>query len=375
MDTQNIVAARKTLFNVQIGRGVAALLVLFTHSSTIVDPSLLGGFFVKGHIGVDFFFVISGFIIYYVSYRDIGNPASFPQFAKRRFVRIFPIYWLYTAVIVALSTLKEVVTGNPLTSWVEPGLLGIVKSFTLYPTNYVENVMPVLPVAWTLTHELLFYFIFGLSIILGWRYLIGVVLVWLATIVFYNFFWTGTKGPLLIVLTNFRNVEFLFGLLVGYLVVHNRLISSKFLAKILLWLSVAAVFGAWLIESNGGEIFEKSYGLAFGLPFALLVYSMISYGDVKPGKPFVDALLFIGNASYSIYLTHYLVIALFVNVFHKIFANPYIEFSIAVVEGLIIGCLCYKYVEMPMIEKVTAWIGLKRKVVPVSQTVRGGGSN
>lgn len=63
MDPQTVVPAKKTLFNVQICRGVAALLVLFAHSSTIVDPSLFSGFFTKGHIGVDLFFVISGFII------------------------------------------------------------------------------------------------------------------------------------------------------------------------------------------------------------------------------------------------------------------------------------------------------------------------
>ena len=86
------------LLSVEAARGAAAVLVLLVHSSAMLAaPKYFGempfyGLFKFGHAGVDFFFVLSGFIIFHVHRTDLGNPARLGKYLARRFVRIFPTY-------------------------------------------------------------------------------------------------------------------------------------------------------------------------------------------------------------------------------------------------------------------------------------------
>ena len=71
--------AHHRLLGIQAGRGFAALLVVFYHATKMISlPQYAGheplhGFFQFGHAGVDFFFVLSGFIIMYVHYDDVDS--------------------------------------------------------------------------------------------------------------------------------------------------------------------------------------------------------------------------------------------------------------------------------------------------------------
>ena len=99
------------LFNVQVLRAIAALLVVHAHAS---GPSGLGLKWFGGTSGVDLFFVISGFIIAYVTSQDAS------QFMKRRLLRIVPIYWAST---LALYTVAIVLPHLIRTTSSDPGLL------------------------------------------------------------------------------------------------------------------------------------------------------------------------------------------------------------------------------------------------------------
>jgi peptidoglycan/LPS O-acetylase OafA/YrhL len=92
------------LSGVQTARGVAALTVVLYHATRALSlPQYLGyipfgnslGF---GHAGVDFFFVLSGFIIMHAHTADIGRPERLYRYMWRRVTRIYPIYWVVTLI-------------------------------------------------------------------------------------------------------------------------------------------------------------------------------------------------------------------------------------------------------------------------------------
>ena len=97
----------RKLFAIEASRGVAASAVVFYHAARHLHfaygvPKFMD-IFQFGHAGVDLFFVISGFIILFVHYDEIGHPERAPRYLWRRFSRIMPIYWVALAVTVALS--------------------------------------------------------------------------------------------------------------------------------------------------------------------------------------------------------------------------------------------------------------------------------
>ena len=97
---------RERLDGVQAARGAAALLVVLYHCGRMLSlPQYvgripLGNVFEFGHAGVDFFFVLSGFIIMHVHRGDLGRPGRFGRYAWRRATRIVPMYWVVTAIVV-----------------------------------------------------------------------------------------------------------------------------------------------------------------------------------------------------------------------------------------------------------------------------------
>ena len=99
------------LQTLQAGRALAAISVAAFHLSITMGVERYGGvpvfqeFTQHGSRGVDFFFVLSGFIILFAHVGDIDKPRAWGEYIYRRFVRLFPIYWLYTAGFVALLAL------------------------------------------------------------------------------------------------------------------------------------------------------------------------------------------------------------------------------------------------------------------------------
>ncbi len=163
-------ATRQKLGWVEFGRGSAALVVFLAHGFFVDVPTQFSNVFLWGRWGVDFFFVLSGFIIAHVHWSDIGRPARVRNFYWRRFVRIFPTYWLALAFLLFVRN----VLGNSDYS-IAFGTGDIIGNILMWPT--IPELM--LPMAWTLRHELLFYALFSL-LILNARLGVGVLACWLA---------------------------------------------------------------------------------------------------------------------------------------------------------------------------------------------------
>ena len=156
-----MVTQQKNLHLIQLLRGIASILVVLMHItvnfSDIFKDTFLFGIFSFGGSGVDIFFVLSGFIITYSHVRQIGNPSTTLIFLKRRFIRIFPIYWIIITVFLVLNlTLSTFYKTH-----FDTGIGNLLKTYLLLPNHTMFN-----GVSWSLTNELFFYLLFTLALLI-----------------------------------------------------------------------------------------------------------------------------------------------------------------------------------------------------------------
>lgn len=310
-------------------RGASALMVVLFHATGMARslPSLFRYMFGWGYCGVDFFFVLSGFILLYVHYGQIGHPESLKRYFGKRFARIFPVYWAVLAFVVPTSLLVGGI--------VSPGKrhLGyIIASFFLLP-----QWDPFLGVAWSLSCEIFFYLIFAL-LLFNRKTFIGVTVLWLALIT-ANLLHT-LPAPLDF-LCQARVIEFLAGMCIAWSVRRGFHFSP-------LWSLALIATGAGICVAAGGTQIARNlsgivYPLWFGLSAVLILSSLVSLelcSLASAGRVW----LLLGAASYSIYLVHYpILIAMFKILPHG--APLYSKWLIAILAAVCSGIAFHLLIE------------------------------
>jgi exopolysaccharide production protein ExoZ len=306
---------RGKLASVQGLRAVAALLVVWTHSIDAAEaygPTRQAGFFHLagfGACGLDIFFVISGFIVSLVAARAVEKKEqSAGQFLSRRFTRIYPLYWILTAVVILEAELGR----HPMVWHSVPWLPTVL----LLPSITYPLASPVLSLGWSLVFEMYFYFVLAAWMALAPRHLVRGTILFLAGMVSLGTA-MGFKRPLLVLWANPVLLEFLFGCLVG--VAYARLRGSgagserlHHVAKIGAWLTAigAAALTVTLFTGYGTANFQglvlngESSWLrvgVWGVPSVLLVLGAVLWSPAMQSLP-ARILVFLGDASYSIYL-------------------------------------------------------------------------
>ena len=268
------------LQSIQILRGLAALLVVFYHiramevlaigKNGFTEIPLLNGFVTNGFAGVDLFFVISGFIMVYVTEGVRAGLRSSLDFLFARVTRIYPLWWVFAGLISVMfviysATGYEDVWGRARQG--EPLVAYLVKSFLLVP----QTAPPVLGVGWTLLHEMYFYAAFTLMLLVPRRFWLWILLAWGAMIAGGSAFGLSRPfaGDYSALLFYPMTMEFIMGAVVGLA------ISSG-----IAWRSgiVTLVGALWLMASLTFQGVEDANLLMwgrvvwFGLPCTLLVY-------------------------------------------------------------------------------------------------------
>lgn len=322
-------------YGIQYLRGFAASLVILYHSMVMVA---VAPFFANpiGEFGVDIFFVISGFVMWVTTE---GKNKSVAEFWLSRILRVAPLYWLFTFVLVVAALLVPSLFFN--SRGVDPVFL--LKSLFFIPALNpdVGDITPVYTIGWTLTYEMFFYAVFGLSLALRSLKLrllfiatvIGVLAVVGAAI--------APEGPLAKTYTNPIITEFLLGVLLG--VTRQRWVNIG-------WLPTSLLVGASSVALLLAEVSPFHRSVVYGIPAFFLVAGFISLEKYVRSNLNKIALLF-GEASYSLYLSHpisqrvwYVVfVAAFGQITNLAMAAWYAVGS--VIAGLIGGIICYFVVE------------------------------
>jgi peptidoglycan/LPS O-acetylase OafA/YrhL len=340
---------KRTLQLIQIFRGAAAVMVMLYHVGMVnqfYNP-FLGNFFGFGHSGIDFFFILSGFIMLYVHYEQAGQARLAPRFLALRAARIFPLYWCVLAVTVAWF-------------WALPQTPDFVwaPARTLDPATlkraillYQQDQDAVVPVAWTLSYELAFYLFFSLFFVAGARVFVALLMLWSVAIAVQ---WSGVAylGPYPLLLRPVVG-EFFFGCLAA--VVAKRLADRRIKGW---WLIVpvgvvAAVARAELTGAIDGYTW-------YALPYFLLILVGALY-DQSTARTWPRALLLLGEASYAIYLVHYGCIVLFnATIDHyRTVASLAPNLTLLLLAALILalGVLVHLGVERPLLNALRRRIG------------------
>jgi peptidoglycan/LPS O-acetylase OafA/YrhL len=289
---------RGTLYGVEAARGIAASLVVFYHAALHLEDHvgtrIFYGIAHFGHAGVDFFFVLSGFIITYVHYRDFGRPGRLSHYVQRRFTRVFPFYWLVLAYTLAVLWLLH---RNQ-----APGSLETAYNVLLLP----HAREPIVGGAWTLVFEVTFYVAMAVAVCSRVAGAIVMALWLLLVVAGFAGFDGGSVNAVLGLLCAPFSLEFFLGITAAALLLTRTVPRGG----LVLAAGVVAFAISAVAEVTG---LLNGYGawarIAYGVPSMMVVLGLVELE--RNGRLRVHApLAVIGRSSYAIYLVHLIAIGL-----------------------------------------------------------------
>jgi peptidoglycan/LPS O-acetylase OafA/YrhL len=274
-----------------------------------------------GWLGVDVFFVISGFVIPLSLHGKGYGLRNFPAFLIRRLVRLEPAYLVSVAAIVILWRLSNMV----------PGFRGGAPDCSLPQlASHLFYVVPLTsyqwlsPVYWSLAYEFVFYIMVGLT----FSYLIEREVALTVALA------AGVLGLKFVAynMVDVRIVEFLVGVLVMRAVASD---AKKFQTT------------AWLLASLALAFFLG--GIATGIVVSIGACSILFFRSVEFGR----LAIFLGSMSYSLYLVHVPIGGRVVNLGQRFGEGSFYEFvivALALLASLVAAMLLHRFVEVPTLK-------------------------
>lgn len=276
-------------------RGIAVFLVFLVHYSALVKPWVAGEstFLANlihglGNIGVDLFFVLSGYLIY----GTIINKEEFKAFtyARRRLQRIYPTFLVVLILYLIASFLFP--SESKLPNDFGPMLIYIIQNALLLPGLF--DIKPIITVAWSLSYEVFYYITIPVLVSLlrlkTWRVNQRIFL-WIAVTVFGAFLWKYTGGPI-------RLLMFISGILLFELHKNKQLLLQRggtrmfVLALGIVGLQIIYEFSFLFMLMSVYVLFLAMCLCAFNSKSTMFNWLTIS------------SLRWLGNMSYSYYLLH-----------------------------------------------------------------------
>ena len=338
-------SSHKKLNLLQVYRGIAAVLVVMVHLGQMtvnrLDQVPFFNLFYAGWSGVDYFFVLSGFIMVYVHRSAIGKKDQLKSFLVKRAVRIYPIYWIITLTVLCFFLVIPGFANNT-----DLSLGKVILSLLLIP----QNDKPILDVGWTLINELYFYFLFSIAIWLKPKHSKPILSIWLFVTLLH--FCKIVKFPDSFLLLNLvfgnMNLEFVLGCLAAYIVIKYNNKLGKYRWILFGIANLGYVILAMLVAWRNMD-FERI--TTFAVLAAMLIIAATSI-DLKDSPKIPYLLIFLGDASYSIFLTHGPLISASTKIVQKANLGKYFDgfFAPALLAlfAVVVGCLFYSLIEKPL---------------------------
>jgi exopolysaccharide production protein ExoZ len=378
----------KTVYSIQVLRGLAAVLVMFFHYSHYLKSVVPGAdigyqMFAGGYVGVDIFFIVSGFIIVYSTVRkENSDPVDF---AIRRFFRVVPMAQIATLVYFSIVAAT-------------PSLKLLLQSLFFLPsadTNPPTFGYPVVAQEWTLSYELIFYGVFAVVLVFthSWRVIVAA----LSIVTFVVGFQLILGGPLSLrpnavylppayhglvppeilgVLGNPIMLEFVAGM---FLAVAYRRLEEWLRSEKRCWVerlagfSLIGMFGYSYVSrlNPGNGLLDKGASAVCLVTGALLLET--SFRRPSESAPVGGCLAFplwLGSISYPLYLVHVGIAERMLRFLCSILLGIKVDgiagFVALVATSLILASGAHVFLERRFIRFGKLLISYKNKVVPIA---------
>lgn len=318
-------------------RGLAALAVTVSHLGHWGGGA---GFWAVrlisfGAQAVGVFFVISGFIIARSHRDEIGKLNCLGGYSVKRFLRIYPLYWVYSAIFLTMGCLgfKTWDISN-----IHPrNVLQMLSAILLLPIGH--SASGFLIVSWSLFYEILFYLIFS-TFFLNRKFGFISIFAFMAVSLVNHHFWLVPVFGF-----SYVNLLFLVGVLIGF--------NSESLKRLRIPAQIILLFGSLCYVIAMCLRPEISWPIAYISAICLVAGSVLSDEEIGNRAPsvaigwFEKALLWLGTVSYSLYLCHVPMQTLV----HSIVGSPYASIasaSLFILVPIAMASCTYLWVEFPM---------------------------
>ncbi|MBA2943269.1 acyltransferase [Paenibacillus sp. CGMCC 1.16610] len=331
----------------QASRGAAAFFVLLFHTSAMsfkyYQYDLLGISSIGRSGGVDFFFLLTGFLLFRTYGHKIGTQMPVLPYLTKRLIRIYPFYWLITLVVLPVYFFVPSFGYG-----FETDKDTIIKSFLLLPQAHG----PILPVAWSLSYFVLFYLAFSLLLSVGKKPAVIFASIWIALTLCHFL-----RVPLISAdidrhfYLNFLfsdvNLEFMAGCLLAKWAEQHRSKHYK-------WLIAIGMFGFLLIWINNKYQFAPFHSyLLYVIPAIFVLLGASSVPERIQLPRWVLSLSKLGDASYTILLTHLIFISILMKLSvatHLVdYLGPLLTNVIIVICVVPLCQMAYRLAEKPLV--------------------------
>ncbi|WP_459500433.1 acyltransferase family protein [Bacillus sp. C1] len=334
---------RQRLNLIQASRAIVPLLILSFHVGFVADEHFNYNFLNLTKLervgGADYFFIVTGFMMFYVYSKYIGNRDKFRPFLMKRFIGIYPFYWVITCIVIVFFFFIPVGYGY------SKSFKTILGSLSLFPWH--EE--PIIYSAWSLRHNILFYMIFSMLIFKNgkiMRFLIGL---WITLIVIIYIKDIEINNYLISFIFNRLNLNFILGCCCAYIAMNFRIKHGKSL----LTLGMLGYTFTWITVIY--DLMHIDTVLMYAISGTCLILGLVSF-DINKKVSIPKIFNYLGNASFSIYLTHPAFIGLIAIMIKKLGIYDLIGnlFStlLCILIAIIMGCLAHSFIEKPLLAKL-----------------------
>lgn len=331
------------LISIQALRALAAWMVVCHHFMQIFFDFHAQGpighlFSVRGAVGVDIFFVISGLVIY-LSTHD--KPQAPKDFLLNRVLRIVPAYWIYTLAMGLLLVSAGAYMPHGQISW-STFLASLLFIPAENPGGY--GLYPTLNVGWTLNYEMFFYLVFSLVFMVPRRCRPLLV----ASVLFVVVECVTRFGLVSRFYANNIVYEFVLGIAIGIAWRRGWIRTGFWWPLALIGLGMVSIY----------RLEPDNRLLDWGLPSALIVLGCVAMEPLFKGSQWLKSL---GDRSYSVYLLHLLVLYAGWFITQHLEVDPYAVFFLFCVPAIgLASWFSYELIERRLYQRMKAWAGQGR---------------